>query len=106
MKYFKFVKWEAVAIENVLTGKFPMAMAEYDNGNKKPLIDYMRNNATTVLLSNGYYRLGGWEFSIKEYCKKYWVKVKYFGIIEVYSPDRTTIRNAYGKHNVLQIMEV
>lgn len=106
MKYFHFTNFAPVEIEKVLTWKLPMAMAEYDNGNKKPLIDYMRNNATTELLHNGYYRLGGWQFSIKEYCKKYWVKVKYYGIIEVYSPDRTTIRNVYGKHNVLQIMEV
>ena len=69
MKYFHFTNFDPVEIEKVLTGKLPMAMAEYDNGNKKPLIDYMRNNATTELLHNGYYRLGGWEFSIKEYCK-------------------------------------
>ena len=71
MKYFHFTNFDPVEIEKVLTGKLPMAMAEYDNGNKKPLIDYMRNNATTELLHNGFYRLGGWQFSIKEYCNQY-----------------------------------
>ena len=106
MKYFKFVNWEAANIDNVLTGRLPQAMLAYDNGDKKPLIEYFRMGGHADLMKNGYFRIGGWQFSIKEYCKKYWVKVKYYGIIEVYSPDKTSIRNTYGKHNVFQIIEV
>lgn len=106
MMYFHFTTWEPENIDKVLTGKLPKAMAEHDNGNKKPFIEYMRECRNPGLLQNGFYRLGGWQFSIKEYCKRYWIRLKYHGIIEVYSPDRTTIRNVYGAHNVLKIVEV
>lgn len=106
MKYFHFTTWEPENIDQVLTGKLPQAMAEYDNGNRKPFIEYMRTCNNPQLLQNGFYRLGGWEFSIKEYCKTYWVKIKWSGIIQVYAPDRTTIRNVYGKHNIMKIVGV
>ena len=106
MTYWKFVSWDAVPIEQVKSALWPSAMAEYDKGNKKQLIELYRTRANYELIENGVYRLGGWEFSMREYCRKYWVKVQYAGIHEVYAPDRTTIRNWFGKHRVLSIVEV
>lgn len=106
MKYFRFTNWEPVDIDKALTGRLPKAMAEYDAGNKKPFIEYMRECKNPELLQRGWYRLGGWQFSIKEYCRMYWVQIKHYGIIAAYAPDKTTIRNTYGKHNVIKIVEV
>lgn len=106
MTYFHFTTWEPADIDKVLTGKLPKAMAEYDAGNKKPFIEYMRECGNPELLQCGWYRLGGWQFSIKEYCKRYWAEIKHWGIVNVYAPDRTTIRNVFGKHNVIKIVEV
>ena len=106
MTYYKFVSWEPESIDKVLTGSLPQAMAEYDNGNKRPLIEYYHNNANPELLTNACYKLGGWKFLTREYCKRFWVMVKHYGIIQVFAPDKTSIRIAYGKHNVLEIVEV
>ena len=106
MTYFKFVSWEPKKIEDVLTARLPQAMAEYDKGNKRPLIEYFHNNENQELLQTGAFKIGGWKFLTREYCKRFWVKVKYYGIIQVFAPDRTSIRAAYGKHNVIEIVEV
>lgn len=106
MKYYHFTNWEPANIENVLQGKWPQAMQEYDSGNKTPLLDLFHNTSDLELLRNGYFRIGGWQFSIKEYCKTFWVKTRYYGIIQVFAPDKTTIRNALGSYHTIKIVEV
>ena len=106
MTYYKFVSWEPQDIEKVLTAHLPQAMIEYDNGNKKPLIEYYHNNSNPELLHNARFKLGGWMFITKEYCKRYWANIKHYGILQVYAPDKTSIRTAYGKHNVIEIIEM
>ena len=105
MKYVHFTNWEPAKIEDVLQHDLAKAMQEYDNGNKKPLTEYYRERATITLLQDGFFRLGGWHFFLKEYCKNYWVKTKYSGIISVYAPDKTSIRNCL-KHDCIKIVEV
>ena len=106
MTYYKFVSWEPADIDKVLAGQLPQAMAEFDNGNKIPLIKYYHEYANPDLLRNANFKNGGWMFLTREYCKRFWVMVKHIGIIQVFAPDRTSIRTAYGKHNVLEIVEV
>jgi len=104
MKYYKFVSWDVADLEKVKTGKIPVAMQEWDNGNKKPLKELYSNGQIDV--QNPVYKCGGWCFSLKEYCRRYWVKTRYYGIIECYSPNKTGIYANLGRYQVLQIVEV
>lgn len=40
-----------------------------------------------------------------EYMRRFWVKTKYYGIIEMYALNKTDIRKEL-KNNVIEIMEV
>lgn len=99
MQYYKFVKWEAADIDKVLQGRIPQAMLAYDNGDKQPLKDLHIVTQETV------YKIGGWAFRYAEYLRKFWVKTRYYGILEVYALNKTDIRKEYG-HNVIKIVEV
>lgn len=99
MTYYKFVKWEAAPIENVLTDRIPAAMQEYDNGNKKPWNDLQ------IATTEPYYKRGGWCFPLYKYLRKFWVKTKYYGILEYYAINKTAIRKELKSH-VVQIVEI
>lgn len=99
MQYYKFVNWEARPIEEVLKGRMPQAMLAYDNGNKQPLKDLH------IVTQEAVYKLGGWAFRYAEYLRKFWVKTRYYGIIEVYAMNKTDIRKEYGRE-VIKIIEV
>ena len=99
MTYYKFVNWEAAPIENVLQGKIPQALEEYDKGNKKPFNDMQ------IATTNPYYKIGGWCFPLSQYLRRFWVKTKYYGILEYYAVNKTAIRKEL-KSNVIQIVEV
>lgn len=94
MTYYKFVKREAAPIEKVLTTKIPEALKEYDNGNKKPFKDLQ------IATTDPYYKIGGWCFPLAPYLRKYWVKTKYFGILEYYAVNKTAIRNELKSHYI------
>lgn len=100
MTYYKFVNWEPVPIENVLADTIPAALAAYDNGDKKPF------NALQIATTSPYYKRGGWCFPLANYLRKYWVKTKYYGIVEYYAVNKTAIRNEIGSHNVIKIVEI
>lgn len=99
MTYYKFVKWDAIPIENAITGKIPQALQEYDKGNKKPF------NDLKIATTEPYYKIGGWCFPLAPYLRKFWVKTKYYGILEYYAVNKTAIRNEL-KSYVIQIVEV
>ena len=100
MTYYRFVKWEPAPIENVLQGSIPTALQAYDAGNKKPF------NALQIATTDPFYRCGGWCFPLVEYLKKYWVKTKYYGILEYYAVNKTAVRKDIGAHNVIKIVEI
>lgn len=99
MTYYKFVTWEPIPIENALSGKIPQALQEYDKGNKKPF------QAMQIATTEPYYKIGGWCFSLIPYLRKFWVKTKYYGILEYYAVNKTAIRKEL-KSNVIKIVEV
>lgn len=99
MQYYKFVKWEAADIDKVLQGRIPQAMLAYDNGDKQPLKDLH------IVTQETAYKVGGWAFRYAEYLRKFWVKTKYYGILEIYALNKTDIRKEYGKE-IIKIMEV
>lgn len=99
MTYYKFVKWEAAPIEKVLTGEIPEALAAYDKGDKKPLNDLQ------IATTEPYYKIGGWCFPLAPYLRKYWVKTKYYGILEYYAVNKTAIRKEL-KSDYIKAVEV
>lgn len=98
MTYYKFVKWDAIPIENALTAAIPQALKEYDNGNKKPWHDLQ------IATTEPYFQIGGWCFPYQQYLKRYWVKTKYYGILEYWAINKTAIRKEL-KSMVIEIIE-
>ena len=100
MRYYKFVKWDAANLAEVLQNPIPKALEEYDNGNKKPFNDMQIATTTPE------YKCGGWCFPLTDYLRRFWVKTKYCGIVEYFAPNKTAIRKAVGSHNIIKIVEV
>lgn len=99
MKYYQFVKWEPKPIDEVLKTDLPQALMQFDKGNEQPLKDMH------IATREPTYRLGGWAFPYREYLKRFWVKTKYYGILEYFALNKTDIRKEL-KSAVLEIVEV
>lgn len=99
MRYYKFVNWDVAPVETHFNNKTVNAMQEYDNGNEKPLKDL------EIATTEPYIKIGGWLFDLKPYLKKYWVKTKYYGILEYYAMNKTAIRKEL-KSYCIKIVEV
>lgn len=74
-------------------------MLAADNGNLQPLKDLHIATQTPV------YKCSGWCIPFAEYMRRFWVKTKYYGIIEMYALNKTDIRKEL-KSNIIEIMEV
>lgn len=59
-------------------------------------------------LIHGCYRLGGWYFDLKKYCKCYLVNLRYEHFFrKLYAPNKTSLYNAIGsKYHVIEIYEL
>lgn len=99
MTHYKFVNWEIPPFETVLNEKFPQALLAWDNGDKKPLKEL--HIATTEPV----FKRSGWAIPFYEYMRRFWVKTKYRGIVEMYALNKTDIRKKL-KSNVVEIIEV
>ena len=99
MRYFKFVSWGVPPVENCFSCRIPAALIEYDKGNPQPLKDL--HIATTQPI----FKVSGWAFPYAEYMRRFWVKTKYHGILEMFALNKTDIRKEL-KSNVLEIKEV
>ena len=100
MHYYKFVTWEIPEVETVLTGRLPQALKAYDEGNKQPLKDMH------IATEHPIYKIMGWAFPFREYMRKFWVKTKYYGILEIYAMNKTDIRKEYRHTGVIKIVEI
>ena len=99
MQYYKFVSHDVPPVENVLVNRIPEALAACDAG------DYSKLKELHIATQDPVYRCAGWAFPYREYMRRFWVKIKYYGIIEVYALNRTDIRREY-KSEVIKIVEV
>lgn len=106
MKYWQFVNWEPAPIESALKSRVAVAIAAYENGDKNAIKEYYRQSATVETLKNPVVKIGGWAFSLREFCRVYWAKVRYYGIMELYAPNKSAIYSVLGKYHVLKIQEV
>lgn len=99
MKYYKFVSWDIPEFETILNNKLPRALLEYEKGNTQPLQDWHIATQTPI------YKCSGWAIPYSEYLKKFWIKTKYNGIIEMYALNKTDIRKEL-KSDIIKIVEV
>lgn len=106
---FKFVNWEVSPLEELKGTKIDVIYEKLQQ-NEEKLSREEKNWVFEKLQTNAYSRTGiplmGWMFDLSDYLKTYWVKTRYYGILEVYSLDKTSIRNYFGSYYVLEIMEV
>lgn len=99
MRYYKFVSHDIPEWDKVKNGRIPAALEAWDNGNKEPL------KALHIATQEPIYRCMGWAVPYAEYMRRFWVKTKYYGIIEMYALNKTDIRREL-KSNCIQIVEV
>lgn len=99
MYYYKFVRWDAMPIEEAMQHKTIKAVEEFEKGNKKPL------KKLHPVYDDPNIKVGGWCFNLRPYLKKYWVKLKCYGIQEYYALNKTDIRKKFNSY-VIQIIEV
>lgn len=98
MNYYKFVNWDAIPIKKAMEHKTIKTLIEYDNGNEKPF------KSLNIATTDPTIKVGGWCFDLKPYLKRYWVKTKYYGILEYYAINKTVIRKEL-KSYCLEIIE-
>ena len=99
MRYYKFVSWDVPPVEKCFSASIPAALLEWDKGNKQPLKNLH------IATQDPIYKILGWAFPYTEYLRRYWVKTKYHGIIEMYALNKTDIRKEL-KSGVVRIVEV
>lgn len=106
MTYWKFVNWEPIPLESALKSCAAVAIAAYENGDKTPLHKYYKEYATIETLRNPVIKVGGWAFSLREFCRVFWVKTRHDGILELYAPNKSAIYSVLGRYHVLKIVEI
>ena len=99
MYYYKFVPWDAVPLEEAQQHKTIAAFYEYENGNKKPLQELH------PVLDDPQIKAGGWCFVVRPYLRRFWVKLKYYGICEYYALNKTDIRRRFNS-SIIEIVEI
>lgn len=99
MYYYKFVQWDAIPIEDAKQHSTIKAIEEFEKGNKTPLKE------CHLVLDDPHIKNGGWCFVLRPYLKRYWVKLKGYGINEYYALNKGDIRKKFGRY-VIEIIEI
>lgn len=88
MRYYKQpqVHWEIPPFESLTDHETIKALMAYDNGDDAPL------KALHIATTFPCLRIRGWEVPYQEYLNRYFVKTKYYGILEVFALNKTDIR--------------
>ena len=106
MEYWQFVNWKPAPIESALKSSVAVAIAAYESGDKNAIKEYYRQSATIETLRNPVVKIGGWAFSLREFCRVYWVQSRYYGFLKLYAPNKSAIYAVLGRYHVLKIVEV
>ena len=100
--YYKFVNWDVAPFETVKNWQIAQMLDEAEAGDKSRLFEAYKGKA----LRDKQIRIGGWSFNVGQYLNRYWVNVKHYGIRQYYAVNKTSIREAIGSHNILEIVQV
>lgn len=107
MKPYKFVSWDVPALEVVKTAVVPLALEKAENGYSAPFKALYKTGVLSLEhLRNPVYKISGWAFPFGHLCRRYWVKTRYSGIIEVYAPNKSCIYAVLGRYHVVECLEV
>lgn len=98
MKYYKFNLCSDAELEDVIKHRFVHALFEAEKGNFKELKEMHFASEKCVI------RVAGWYFCFPDLLQKFWVKTRDYGILEIYSLNKTDIRKNYD--HVIKIIEV
>lgn len=84
-----------------------IAVMDAEKGNLKALKNMFAPFSFGIdNLLQGIYKLQGWAFDIRKYCKKYLVKFRYSNYYSTYyAINKTCLYNAFGKYNIIDIIE-
>lgn len=83
-----------------LEQSIPAALQAADNEDLKPL------KALHIATQTPVYRYAGWGVAFHAYMRRFWVKTRDCGIIEVYSLNKTDVRKAFNWCGIREIFEV
>ena len=106
MTYWQFTNWKPISQESALNSRVAIAITAYENGDKNAIKEYYKQYATLDTLQTGVVNVGGWAFSLCEFCRTYWVKTRYYGIMELCAPNKSAIYAVLGRYCVLKIVEI
>ena len=62
--------------------------------------------STDNLIYNGIVKVMGWVYDYRTFFNRYIVKHKAYGWVECFGPCKMFIRDYFGSHNVLKIIEI
>lgn len=106
---FKFTDTD-VKLEELKDSLIYKAVEQADKtGKTKLLSDLYKSSFGADNLHKGFYRLRGWHFNIKKYCKRYLIRFKYDDCYrEYFAPNKTTLYNSFyiTKSQIREIIEV
>ena len=108
IKAYKFTDTNK-KIEDLKDSQIYIAIEQAENGNLKLLKELYKSSFGCDNLLKGYYKLLGWKFDIKKYCKRFLIKYKNSDIFhEYYAPNKTTLYNAFyiTKSRIAEIIEI
>ena len=59
------------------------------------------------LYNHGICKIRGWEFDFREFMNEYWVETELYGIVKIFSFNKTLIRkNAIHPEQIIKIVEI
>lgn len=62
--------------------------------------------STDSLIYDGIVKVMGWVYDYRDIFNMYLVKLKYHGWMECYAPSKMFIRDYFGNHRVIKIVEI
>ena len=106
MTYWQCTNWEPISRESALKSRVATSITAYENGDKNAIKEYYKQYATLDTLQTGVVKVGGWAFSLCEFCHTYWVKTRDYGILELCAPNKSAIYAVLGRYRALKIVEI
>ena len=93
-------KGDPSKLEMFLKKRVPAALIAADNGDLNPL------KALHIATETPIYKYLGYYVAFHAYMRRFWVKTRDYGIIEIYSLDKADVRKEFDKYGILEIFEI
>lgn len=94
---YKFVNWDVPPLEKLSSSLVYQLMLKLNNGGTltraEKNADIFRELPHPETYRTGVYKLNGYAFNFAPYMKRFLVKYKYYGWVEIVAFDKTSIRH-------------